>query len=79
LGLGKTVSGEHYWEVLDKHRRLSPVQVNLSKELAEEEEKLQTELDAIDDDGSADSEKRISQIQARLEEIEEARTEFTPE
>src|ERR1700756_4174164 len=68
----------NYWEVLDKHRRLSPVQVNLSKELAEEEGKLQTELDAIDDDGSADSEKRIRQIQARLDEIEEARTEFTP-
>ena len=69
----------NYWEVLDKHRRLSPVQVSLSKELAEEEEKLQTELDAIDEDGSADLEKRIRQIQARLEEIEEARTEFTPE
>jgi ParB family chromosome partitioning protein len=69
----------NYWEILDKHRRLSAVQVNLSKELAEEEGKLQTELDAIDDDGSADSEKRIRQIQARLDEIEEARTEFTPE
>jgi ParB family chromosome partitioning protein len=69
----------NYWEVLDKYTRLNPVAVNLSKDLVEEEEKLQTELDAIDDDGSDDSEKRIGQIQARLEEIEEARTEFTPE
>src|SRR5215469_16514639 len=70
---------KHFWEVLDKYKRLNPVAVSLSEELVEEEEKLQTELDAIDDDGSPDSEKHISQIQTRLEEIEEARTEFTPE
>jgi DNA-binding protein H-NS len=52
--------------------------VTLGKDLVEEAEKLQTELDGIDDDGSADSEERINQIQSRLEQIEEAQTEFTP-
>ena len=69
----------NYWEVLDKYKRLNPVSVTLGKDLVEEAEKLQTELDGIDDDGSADSEERINQIQARLEQIEEAQTEFTPE
>ena len=69
----------NYWEVLDKYKRLNPVSVSISKDLVEEAEKLQTELDGIDDDGSADSEERMNQIQARLEEIEDAQTKFTPE
>jgi ParB family transcriptional regulator, chromosome partitioning protein len=46
----------------------------------EEAEKLQAELDAIQDDESGDySEKRIDEIETRLEEIEAAQTEFTSE
>ena len=36
----------NYWEVLDKYKRLNPVPVTLGKDLVEEAEKLQTELDA---------------------------------
>jgi ParB family chromosome partitioning protein len=63
----------NYWEILNKYNRLDPKPISLTKELEEEADKLQNELG---DDGSAKSEERINQIQARLEEIEDARTEF---
>jgi ParB family transcriptional regulator, chromosome partitioning protein len=70
----------NYWEVLQKYNRLQPVRVILSEDLVEEAEKLQAELDAIQDDESGDyPEKRIDEIETRLEEIEAAQTEFTPE
>jgi ParB family chromosome partitioning protein len=72
-------SPENPWELLQQYTRLQPVPVTLSEDLMQEAEKLQAELDAIDDDGSPDSEERIDQIQTRLEEIEAAQTEFTPE
>jgi ParB family chromosome partitioning protein len=72
-------SPENPWELLQQYTRLQPVPVTLSEDLMQEAEKLQAELDAIDDDGYPDSDERIDQIQTRLEEIEAAQSEFTPE
>jgi ParB family transcriptional regulator, chromosome partitioning protein len=72
-----------YWEVLQKYDRLQPMPVDLDEDLLAEADKLRTELDSIDQrfDGeySEECERRIDEIQTRLDQINSAQREFTAE
>jgi ParB family transcriptional regulator, chromosome partitioning protein len=73
-----------YWEVLQKYDRLQPVPVDLDEDLLAEADKLRADLDSIDQryepgEYSEECERRIDEIQTRLDQINSAQREFTAE
>ncbi len=73
-----------YWTVLQKYNRLQPVPVDLDEDLVAEAAKLRAELDSIEQQNepgeySEEWERRIDEIQTRLDQINSAQSEFTAE
>ncbi len=73
-----------YWTVLQKYNRLQPVPVDLDEDLVAEAAKLRAELDSIEQQNepgeySEECERRIDEIQTRLDQINSAQSEFTAE
>jgi ParB family chromosome partitioning protein len=73
-----------HWTVLQKYNRLQPVPVDLDEDLLAEANKLRAELDSIDQqyepgEYSEECERRIDEIQTRLDQINSAQREFTAE
>jgi len=73
-----------YWTVLQKYNRLQPVPVDLDEDLVAEAAKLRAELDSIEQQNepgeySEECERRIDEIQTRLDQINSAQRESTAE
>jgi ParB family chromosome partitioning protein len=70
-----------YWKRLNSFDRLQPVPVEMDKKSAQEEAALHAELDTLarKEELSDEEQEREAAINARLEELESANSEFTTE
>jgi ParB family transcriptional regulator, chromosome partitioning protein len=70
-----------YWKRLNSFDRLQPVPVEMDKKSAQEEAALHAELDTLTgkEEFSDEEQEREAAINARLEELESANSEFTTE